>query len=405
MVFPNTSYVPLKDGFYSFLKRQLNSCVWRKIYNSDEYDVIRAIDALRLSESDFSALLSPAAIPYLEKIAHRARNETINHFGYTIQLFTPLYLANYCTNKCVYCGFNAERKIDRNMLNIDQVEREAKSIAGTGLRNILALTGDAVGKTGISYLTSCVEVLSGYFSSVGIEVPSMTESEYAEAISAGTYSMTIFQETYNERLYEDLHPAGPKRNFVFRLDAPQRAVKAGMRAVNLGSLLGLDDWRRDIFFTGLHASFLQQCYPELEISISLPRLRPYEENSSGHWHKFYPQTVTDKDFVQALLAIRCFMPQVGITLSTREPAWLRDKLITIGVTKMSAGVSTSVGGYSDSDTENKKRKSSQFEISDQRSVDEIVNVLKSMGYQAIYSDWQLPGNSNMYGKYGQKAVI
>ena len=390
IVSEKTTYVPMDDGFYPELAR--GAALWDAVRpeSASERDVRKSLAADRITERDFLVLLSPAAQAYLEPMALRARDETIRHFGKTVQLFTPLYLANFCTNRCVYCGFNTNRDIERQMLTLEQVEDEAKAIASTGLRKILALTGDAPARTGARYLADCVAVLAKYFPSVGIEVPSMTVEEYALVVAAGADSMTMFQETYNESLYAKLHPAGPKRVFAFRLDAPQRAVMGGMRGVNLGALLGLDDWRRDMFFTGLHAAFLQERYPEQEVSVSLPRMRPCgEKPASREEREFSPIPVEDKEFVQALLAFRCFMPQAGITMSTREPAWLRDKLIPLGVTKVSAGVCTAVGGHvADSDTRDGEP---QFDISDPRSVEDMADALERMGYQPVYTDWLLSG--------------
>lgn len=383
-------YTPLEDGFYHELAK--GAAVYEAVdpdaVTGDE--VRKSLAAEYITERDFLILLSPAARKYLEPMARRAQDATIRHFGKTVQLFTPLYLANFCTNRCVYCGFNTNRSIPRQMLTLEEVEREAKAIASTGLRRILALTGDAPAKTGAGYLASCLEVLAQYFPSVGIEVPSMTVEEYALVVAAGADSMTMFQETYNETLYATLHPAGPKRDFAFRLDAPERAVLGGMRGVNLGALLGLDDWRRDMFYTGLHAVFLQNKYPEQEVSISLPRMRPCGEKPTTRAEReFLALPVEDKDFVQALLAFRCFMPQAGITLSTREPAWLRDKLIPLGVTRVSAGVCTAVGGHV-RETQSGDHEP-QFDISDSRSVEEMANAIESLGYQPVFTDWLLYG--------------
>ena len=382
-------YIPITDGFFSELAR--GTAVFEAVCPErvTEDDVRKSLAADRITERDFLVLLSPAAEKYLEPLARRAQDETIRHFGKTVQLFTPLYLANFCTNRCVYCGFNANRGIQRRMLTLDEVDAEAKAIAVSGLRKILALTGDAPAKTGVGYLADCVSILSRYFPSVGIEVPSMTVDEYICVSSAGADSMTMFQETYNEPLYLKLHPAGPKRDFAFRLDAPQRAVMGGMRSINLGALLGLDHWRRDMFCTGLHAAFLQERYPEQEVAVSLPRIRPCGEKSiSREEREFSFQEVSDKHFVQCLLAFRCFMPQAGITLSTREPAYLRDKLIPLGVTRISAGVCTAVGGHVA--VEEVEDREPQFDISDPRSVDEMVVVLERLGYQPVFTDWILP---------------
>ncbi|MDR2161225.1 MAG: 2-iminoacetate synthase ThiH [Desulfovibrio sp.] len=382
----------LQDGFFPRLAR--SEALLGLLEQAQALDVRRSLAADRLDERDFLILLSPAAEPFLEETAQRAREETIRHFGRTVQLFTPLYLANVCTNRCVYCGFNARRGVARRVLTLEQVAEEAEAIAATGLRRILALTGDAPARTGADYLAACVEVLARRFTSVGIEVPSMTVEEYSRVREAGADGMTMFQETYNETLYSSLHPAGPKRNFAFRLDAPQRAILGGMRSINLGALLGLDDWRRDIFFTGLHADFLQRRYPEQEISVSLPRLRPCGALSrSPEELAFTPRPVQDRHFVQALVALRCFLPQAGITLSTRESASLRDRLIPLGVTRVSAGVSTAVGGHAAE--ESKENGASQFDISDPRSVDEMVAAIEALGYQPVFTDWLLPGRDDL----------
>lgn len=386
-------YTPMADGFYPELAR--GAAVWDSVEPESVTgsEVRKSLAAGHVTERDFLVLLSPAAQEYLEPMARRARDETIRHFGKTVQLFTPLYLANFCTNRCVYCGFNTNRSIPRQMLTLEEVEKEAQAIAASGLRKILALTGDAPARTGAKYLAACVEILAKHFSSVGIEVPSMTVEEYALVAGAGADSMTMFQETYNEVLYEKLHPAGPKRDFGFRLDAPQRAVMGGMRSVNLGALLGLDDWRRDMFHTGLHAAFLQERHPEQEVSVSLPRMRPCGEKPTTRAEReFTPLGVPDEAFVQCLLAFRCFMPQAGITLSTREPAWLRDKLIPLGVTRISAGVCTAVGGHIEETRSDSSEP--QFDISDPRSVDEMVAVLESMGYQPVFTDWLLSRNGD-----------
>ena len=385
-----TPYTPMQKGFYPELAKGYAAFDVFSFDDVTEREVQKALATPFLTERDFLTLLAPVAQKYLEPMAVRARDETIRHFGKTVQFFTPLYLANFCTNRCVYCGFNTNRSIPRQMLSLEEVEEEAKAIAATGLRKILALTGDAPAKTGARYLADCVAALAKYFPSVGIEVPSMTINEYALVVEAGTDSMTMFQETYDEVLYEKLHPAGPKRDFGFRLDAPERAILGGMRSVNLGALLGLDDWRRDIFQTARHANFLQTKYPEQEVSVSLPRIRPCGEKPTTQAERdFQALPVDDKEFVQALLAFRCFMPQAGITLSTREPGWLRDKIIPLGITRISAGVSTAVGGHVAS-TQGEDHEP-QFDISDGRTVDEMAHVIEKMGYQPVFTDWLLYG--------------
>ncbi len=391
-------YTPLKDGFYTELAQARQAAPLAALNNATGRDVEACLNRQYLQAKDLLVLLSPVALPYLEHMAQRAHHETLRVFGKSVQLFTPLYLANYCTNRCVYCGFSAKRGIARAMLGPEEVEAEAKSIAATGLRKILALTGDDPKRTGPAYLASCLRILARHFSSVGVEVPSMTVEEYAMQVEAGADSMTMFQETYNEERYAALHPAGPKRDFGFRLDAPQRALTGGMRAVNLGPLLGLDDWRLDLYYTALHAFFLGRRWPEAEISVSLPRMRTHTE---GGEVKFDPLDVNDTHFVQALVALRCVLPQVGITMSSRESAWLRDRLIPLGVTRVSAGVVTSVGGHvaNATPTEAEQEAKPQFDISDDRSVDEMAAALRRAGYQPVFADWLLPGlgASNLTG--------
>jgi 2-iminoacetate synthase len=380
-------YTGIEDGFYTELQRIRALDIYALINSADKADVQAVLAKPSLSEDDFLILLSPAAEEFLEEIAQRSQKETLHNFGRSVQLFTPLYLANYCTNRCVYCGFSTKRQIKRRMLSLDEVEAEAKAIAATGLRKILALTGDDPKRTGAVYLAECIKVLSKYFSSVGIEVPSMTVEEYAMQVAAGADSMTMFQETYNQVLYAKLHPGGPKKDFLFRLDAPQRALMGGMRGVNLGPLLGLADWREDVFAVATHAKWLMSRYPDAEMSLSLPRMRSHTE---GGEVAFKPDDVDDLHFVQILTALRCYLPQAGITMSTREAGWLRDRLVPLGVTKVSAGVCTAVGGHTNNnepaDDQNVEDKP-QFDISDERSVDEMLADLLRMGYQPVFADW------------------
>lgn len=340
-------------------------------------DINRIISKNRLGEKDYLALLSPPAEGLLEELAQRAHRLTVQHFGRVVFLYTPMYLANYCVNQCVYCGFQVHNQLDRKKMTPADVEAEAKVIAATGLKHILILTGESRKDSPVSYIAECIEVLKRYFTSISIEIYPLEENEYAELIAAGVDGLTIYQEVYSEPVYADLHPAGPKRNYRFRLDAPERALRAGMRTVNVGALLGLNHWRTEAFFSGLHADYLQNRYPEAEISISPPRMRP-------HLGGFQPLAeVTDKNLVQYMLAFRLFMPRGGITISTRERAELRDNLVRLGATRMSAGSCTAVGGRSGLDS------TGQFEISDERSVAEMAGMLYSQGYQPVYKDWQM----------------
>ncbi|MDR1241301.1 MAG: 2-iminoacetate synthase ThiH [Deltaproteobacteria bacterium] len=384
-------YTAMEDGFYPELMRIQAMDIDAALQAADKTAVQAALAKPVLDEEDLLILLSPAAENFLEETARRSQAETLRNFGRSMQLFTPLYLANYCTNRCVYCGFSTKRRIRRRMLTLEEVAAEAETISATGLRKILALTGDDPKRTGALYLAGCVRVLAGYFSSVGVETPAMTVEEYRLQVDAGADSMTMFQETYNRERYAVLHPGGPKKNFFFRLDAPQRALMGGMRGVNLGPLLGLADWRGDVLATASHARWLMDRYPDAEISVSLPRMRPHTEGGEA---AFKPAEVDNLHFVQILTALRCYLPQAGITLSTREPAWLRDKLAPLGVTRVSAGVCTAVGGHTDTGAESVAEQTEdkpQFDISDERSVDEMARDLLRIGYQPVFADWLIGG--------------
>ncbi len=341
-------------------------------------DVLRALNRDRLDRLDLLALLSPAARPYLEEMAQKAHRLTVQNFGKTISLFTPLYLANFCSNRCAYCSFNAHNQIKRRQLSLDEVEEEARAISETGLQHILLLTGESRQKSGPEYIEACVERLRPHFASIGIEVYPLEEGEYRRLNDAGVDAFTMFQEAYDEDIYASVHLAGPKRNHRYRMEAPERACRGGIASVNIGALLGLGEWRTEVFFTALHAEYLQKHYPDVEVSISMPRLRP-------HVGAFQPvaSPVTDTVLVQIILAYRLFLPRVGLTLSTRESPELREDLLPLGITRMSAGSLTSVGGYS----ENTEAGSAQFEIADDRPVDEVVQMLRSKGYQPTFCDW------------------
>ncbi len=339
-------------------------------------DIERVLSQRHITSDGFFTLLSPAARAYLEPMARRAHALTVQHFGKVILLYTPLYLSNYCTNFCVYCGFAAQNRIRRDRLTLEEVAAEARLIRASGLRHILILTGESRKLSSVDYIADSVEVLRGYFPSISIEVYPLEGDEYGRLVNAGVDGLTLYQETYDRPLYARLHPRGPKRDYRYRLEAPERACAAGMRAVNVGALLGLADWRTDAFLTGLHADYLQSQFPDVEVSISLPRLCAHEGSFDGS------QEVTDQDFVQILLAFRIFLPRAGITISTRERAEFRDHLIPLGVTKMSAGSSTQVGGRA-----HRSAETGQFDITDRRDVPAVQQSIESRGYKAIFKDW------------------
>jgi len=350
---------------------------WNELFQSIQGQQIEGIlQKERINIFDFLALLSPAAENYLEAMAQKAHQLTLQNFGKTILLFTPMYLSNYCINQCAYCGFNAKNKLPRKKLTLEEVEKEAQIIAATGLKHILVVTGEAPKKASLDYLKSCLTILKEYFTCIGIEIYPLSRDEYQELIVAGVDGLTIYQETYNEEIYDEIHLRGPKKNYSFRLDAPERACQAGIRSVNIGALLGLAPWRQEVFFTGLHANYLQNKYLDTEISLSPPRIRP-------HLGAFQPKDIiSDQNIVQAILAFRLFLPRAGITLSTREGTALRDNLLPLGITKMSAGSTTAVGGHSQGED------GEQFAISDERNVQEMVENIFRRGYQPILQDWR-----------------
>ncbi len=364
-------------SFYDTCSRIQKPDLGKRFACASPEDVKRVLRKSSIDENDFLILLSPAAEFFLEEMAQKAHHLTVRQFGKTILFYTPMYLSNFCTNQCLYCGFNISNRIPRKQLTLDEVEAEAKAIASTGLKHILILTGDARKISSIDYLKDCIRILTRFFSSISIEIYALEKLEYAELIDAGIDALTIYQETYNQRLYKKFHIKGPKTDYRFRLDAPERACIAGIRSVNIGALLGLDDWRMEAFFTGIHADYLQRFFPEVEVSISLPRMRPHAGDSQTK------SIVSDKNLVQIMVASRLFMPRAGITISTRESEVFRNNILRLGVTKMSAGSSTKVGGHTISEND-----TGQFDICDHRTVAEMKKLIISRGYQPVFKDWQ-----------------
>lgn len=327
---------------------------------------------------DLPLLLSNYTQDYLEEFAQIAAKMNVKHFGRAVTLFTPMYISNYCANSCIYCSFSAQNKIERKQLLPIDIENEIDQIQREGIKHILVLTGEAPNVTTFKYLKDSLIQISKRFSSVGIEVYPLSQLEYKELIENNLIdSLTIYQETYNEELYKILHKKGPKSDFNYRLETPDRACKEGIHALTIGALLGLDNFKREAYSLALHLKYLQKKYPETELSVSFPRMRPQE----GEYKPEFP--VNDKELAQLIIAFRLIFPSVGITMSTREPESIRDGLIPLGVTKVSAGVSTSVGGHSDGES------STQFEIADNRSVKEMCESLKLKGFQPVMHNWNL----------------
>ena len=367
----------MKGSFFNELTRFGSFDFLSFLKNVRREDVERALLKESLDDLDFLTLFSHRALEYLEPLAQRAHECTLANFGRMILLYTPLYISNYCDNDCLYCGFKHSNAIQRRKLSVNEVEREAQEIAQSGIRHVLLLTGESKDVSPVSYIKECIQAVSRYFTSVGIEIYPLTEDEYASLIAAGADGLTIYQETYDRGLYSTLHPRGPKSDYRFRLDAPQRAADARMRQVNIGALLGLGDFQKDVFFTGLHGCWLQNNYPEIELGVSFPRLQPH----AGGFVCAHP--LTDRELVQSLIAMRLFLPRAGIAISTRENSTLRKNLIGLGVTRMSAGSRTQVGGYALAAT-----KEGQFEIADTSSVDEVKEMIAQKGYQPVCKDWQ-----------------
>jgi len=364
-------------GFYQELKKFEN-------FDFDEYFdlvtdemVLESIHREKRDKYDFLNLLSKRAKNHLETMAVKSKELTEQWFGRTISLYLPIYISNYCSNECTYCGFNKKNKISRKHLEIYEIEKEAIAIAKTGIKHILLLTGEAEKLVSLEYLGDAVEVLKKHFSSVSIEIYPMEVNQYEFLKKKGVDGLTIYQETYDKKRYKEVHLSGKKSNYYFRLNTPERGAKANLRAVNIGALFGLANLQKEAFFSGIHAEYLMNGYLNTEFSVSLPRINSAEGNFKTNYQ------LDDSTFVQFLLAYRLFLPRLGINISTRERADFRDNLLNLGVTKFSGGSKTAVGGYTKED-----KSTEQFEISDKRSIEEIVAMIKSKEYQVIYKDWE-----------------
>lgn len=380
MIDQNTNHMVYQEGMEELDGTFMNQII-DTIYATDftvftEADVRRALAMPIVDEQGFAALLSKAAEPFLEEMAQKAKDLTRRHFGNTVAIFTPLYIANYCENYCVYCGFNSHNHIHRAKLDMDAIEKELKAIAATGLQEVLILTGESRSASPVSYIADACRLAAKYFRTVGIEIYPVNSDEYRELHEAGCDYVTVFQETYQPDIYSELHLGGHKRIFPYRFHAQERALMGGMRGVGFAALLGLADWRRDALATGLHATRLQKKYPHAEIAFSCPRLRPIRGQSD------YPHRgISERQLVQIICAYRLLAPYAAITVSSRESAHFRNHIVGIAATKVSGGVSTAIGehaGVADGD--------SQFDINDARSVDEMVEMIKAAGMQPSFVD-------------------
>lgn len=350
-------------------------------YNPEKYtaqDVLNALEHETCTVEDYKSLLSPAAEKYLEEIAQKARYEKQKHFGNSIYMFTPLYISNYCENLCVYCGFNCKNKIHRAKLNADEIKKEMQSIAKSGLQEILILTGESRKYSDVEYIGEACKIASEYFKVVGLEVYPVNSDEYKYLHECGADFVTVFQETYNSEKYSQLHLGGHKRIFPYRINAQERALMGGMRGVGFAVLLGLDDFRKDAFAVGIHASLIQKKYPHAEIALSCPRLRP----TINH-EEITPRGVHERQLLQIVCAYRIFLPYSNITISTRENQKFRDNVVDIAATKISAGVDVGIGGHGEED----KKGDEQFEIADSRDVKQVYDSLVKRGLQPVMSDY------------------
>ncbi len=373
---------------------QISSDIMDKVLsemNSYDYtrytakDVRAAFEHETCTIEDFKALLSPAAEPFLEQMAQRARLETSKHFGNTVYMFTPLYIANYCENYWVYCGFNCYNNISRMKLNMEQIEREMQIISDSGMEEILILTGESHSQSDIGYIGEACRLARKYFRMVGLEIYPVNVEEYRYLHECGADYVTVFQETYDSDRYSELHLLGHKRVYPYRFDAQERALMGGMRGVAFSALLGLSDFRKDALASALHVYYLQRKYPHAEMSLSCPRLRPIINNDT-----ITPLDVHEKQLCQIICAYRIFLPFVGITVSSRESESFRNGIVKIAATKVSAGVSTGIGDheskYNGKETDGTEG-DEQFEINDSRSFDVMYKDIAAEGLQPVLNDY------------------
>ena len=384
------AYLPGMEQIESDVCRQVMSH-WQEYdataYNAyDAAAVQAALARPHCDIEDFKALLSPAAEPFLEQMAARASQETARHFGNTVYLFTPLYLANYCENYCVYCGFNCRKQIKRQKLSAQQMEQEMQLIADSGMEESLLLTGESRQMSDVPYIGEACRLARQYFRLVGLEVYPLNTAEYRYLHECGADYVTVFQETYDQAAYARLHLRGPKRVWPYRFAAQERALRAGMRGVACSALLGLADFRRDALASALHVYYLQRQYPQAEFSLSCPRLRPVGDEAAQ-----LPPTLSERQLCQILCAYRIFLPYVGITVSSRESEAFRNGIVKIAATKISAGVSTGVGDhaqkYHQETATADLTASEQFVIDDSRSLPQMYADMAAAGLQPVLNDY------------------
>lgn len=355
----------------------------RSSFNNDDFtdkDVRLALSKEHLDPRDFMALLSTAAAPFLEEMAQKAHLVTRRHFGNNITTLTPIYFANYCDNYCIYCGFNSHNKIKRARLTDEELHRECKNIADTGIEEVIMLTGESPKMSDIKYIGNAVKIARQYFRVINMEIYPVNSEDYKYLHECGADYVTVFQETYNSDKYATLHLAGHKRIFPYRFYSQERAILGDMRGVGFAALLGLDDYQKDALATGMHAWLMQRKYPHAEISLSCPRLCPIINND-----KINPKDVDERKLTQIICAYRLFMPYACIVVSSRESARYRNAIMKIAATKVSASVCVGIGGHLEND--GSEMGDEQFEITDGRSFDQMYSDIKSMGLQPVTSEY------------------
>ncbi|MEP2026386.1 MAG: 2-iminoacetate synthase ThiH [Reichenbachiella sp.] len=363
-----------KDLFEQYSWEEVKASIFAKT----ALDVEAALANPDRTLEDFKALISPAAIPYLEQMAQKSHELTLQRFGNTMQLFAPMYLSNECQNICTYCGFSLDNKIKRKTLNDIEIAREVQAIKKLGFDHVLLVTGEANQTVGVGYLEHAIGKIRPHFANVSMEVQPLDQADYERLIPMGLHAVLVYQETYHEADYKKHHPKGKKSNFQYRLETPDRLGRAGIHKMGLGTLIGLEDWRVDSFFTALHLDYLERTYWQTKYSLSFPRLRPF---SGGLEPKV---AMNDKELVQLICAYRLFNQEVELSLSTRETNTFRNHVIKLGITTMSAGSKTNPGGY-DVDPQSLE----QFEISDERSPQEIKEMLQANSYEPVWKDWDV----------------
>lgn len=372
--------MPIHYSLSLMFQQLFNTYKWEEVKASilakTPKDVEVALAASRRKVEDFKALISPAALPYLEQMAQLSHQLTKKRFGKTVQLFAPMYLSNECNNICTYCGFSFDNKIKRKTLSAAEIIQEINEIKKHGFNHILLVTGEANHTVHVDYFLKAIELIKPHFANISIEVQPLEEDEYRTLHEAGVNAVLVYQETYHQEKYKDYHTKGKKSNFYYRLETPDRIGKAGMHKIGLGVLLGLDDWRTDSFFCALHLDYLQRKYWQTKYSLSFPRIRPAEGVDASNYR------INDKELVQLICAYRLLNEELEISISTRESEIFRNYIIKLGTTTMSAGSKTNPGGYVvDPET------LEQFEISDERTPKQIADLITAQGYEPVWKDW------------------